>query len=152
MKRPQAGRERATVKEVVKNRPVSACSGQVGEQVVRPQLATTKRTSLAQGVPRPLSSLPCPASATIILTLSQNIAVLKASIPASPAENDVALSRHCAGCRPHPSTRGAEDLRSCCCALQARGEHRVIMLTRRRPVSIPASTEAAPPSASTRRS
>ena len=109
-------------------RPVSACSRRVGEQVVRRAAGNDNagelRTRYAAVSPRP--GMPCqcvghPHTAT------DHCRPL-ASIPASPAENDVALSRHCAGCRPHPPIRGTEDLRSCCCALKARAEHRVIML------------------------
>ena len=130
-------------------RPVSACSRQVGEQVVRRAAGNDNagelRTRYAAVSPRP--GMPCQCDGHPH-TATDHCRPL-ASIPASPAENDAALSRHCAGCRPHPPTRGTEDLRSCCCALQARAEHCVIMLTRRRAVSMLPSAEAAPPSAST---
>ena len=109
-------------------RPVSACSRQVGEQVVRRAAGNDNagelRTRYAAVSPRP--GMPCQCDGHPH-TATDHCRPL-ASIPASPAENDVALSRHCAGCRPHPPIRGTEDLRSCCCALKARAEHRVIML------------------------
>ena len=130
-------------------RPFSACSRQVGEQVVRRAAGSDNagelRTRYAAVSPRP--GMPCQCD-NHPHTATDHCRPL-ASIPASPAENDVALSRHCAGCRPHPPTRGTEDLRSCCCALKARAEHRVIMLPRRRAVSMLPSAEAAPPSAPT---
>ena len=52
-----------------------------------------------------------------------------ASIPsASPNENDVALSRHCAGCHPHQPGRCAGGRLSCLCAPRRRAERRVNML------------------------
>ena len=130
-------------------RPFSACSRQVGEQVVRRAAGNDKagepRTRCAAASGHPVMPYQCDNHPHTAIDHCRPLA----SIPASPAENDVALSRHCAGCRPHPPTRGTEDLRSCCCALQARAEHRVIMLTRRRAVSMLPSAEAAPPSAST---
>ena len=111
-------------------RPFSACSRQVGEQVVRRAAGNDKagepRTRCAAASEHPVMPYQCDNHPHTAIDHCRPLA----SIPASPAENDVALSRHCAGCRPHPPTRGTEDLRSCCCALQARAEHRVIMLTR----------------------
>ena len=52
-----------------------------------------------------------------------------ASIPsASPNENDVALSRHCAGYHPHQPGRCAGGRLSCLCAPRRRAERRVNML------------------------
>ena len=151
MRRSRAGCERAAVAEAVNKGPSAPVPAKLESKLFDAQLAATTQASFAQGMLRSLHALACPASAITILTLPQPTDHYRplASIPASPAENDVALSRHCAGCRPHPPTRGTEDLRSCCCALQARAEHRVIMLTRRRAVSMLPSAVAAPPSAST---